>query len=150
VERVQWARSVVFVPNDSPLTEYLQYTRFRRWCRVAVLVEEETPWDELMEADSQQTPKYYQHAEGSRQGQSIGFNPNLLPLSGSQQLPAFRKAGEGPRQARSLSIESRSTASGSPERSVKDPKEKGSTKDTEGDIGSLRKRLTAVVKNAAT
>lgn len=113
-------------------------------------MEEETPWDELTEGDAQQTPKYYQLEDSPKQVQSIGYNVNSPPHSAPQQLPTARLANQGPRQARSLSIESRSTASESPERSVKDVKEKDSTKDTEGDLSSLRKRLTAVVKNAAT
>ena len=102
-----------------------------------------------MEADAQQRPKYYQLEDGLNQGQSIGSSPKSPPQSTSQQLLAARRATEGPRHGRSLSIESRSTASESPERSVGDPKE-GLAKDTEGGIGSLRRRLTAVVKNAAS
>jgi len=113
-------------------------------------MEEETPWDELTEGDAQQTPKYYQLEDGPNQVHSIGPNVDSPPHSAPQHLPVARGANEGPRQARSLSIESRSTASESPERSVKDANEKGSTKDTEGDLSSLRKRLTAVMKNAAT
>jgi hypothetical protein len=112
-------------------------------------VEEETAWDELTEGDAQQTPKYYQLEDDPKQGKSVGSNVDSPPHS-SQQLPVTRGVNEGPRQARSLSIESRSTASESPERSVKDTKEKDSTKDTEGDVSSLRKRLTAVMKSAAT
>jgi len=113
-------------------------------------VEEETPWDELTEGDAQQTPKYYQLEGDPKQGQPIGSNLNSPPNSAPQQLPVTRGPNEGPRQARSLSIESRSTASESPERSVKDAKEKDSAKDTEGDVSSLRRRLTAVMKNAAS
>lgn len=113
-------------------------------------MEEETPWDELLEADTQRKPKYYQLENGPKQGQSIEPNLNSPPQAASQRLPAAREATEGPRQARSLSIESRSSASVSPERSIKDLKEKGPTKDTEGDVSSFRKRLTAVMKNAAT
>jgi len=113
-------------------------------------VEEETPWDELTEGDVQQTPKYYQLEDSPRQVQSVGSNVDSPPHSASQQPSLTRGVNEGPRQSRSLSIESRSTASESPERSVKDTKEKSPTKDTEGDVSSLRKRLTAVMKNAAT
>lgn len=94
----------------------------------------------------QQTPKYYQLEDSPKQGPDANSSLHSAP----QQLPIARGVNEGPRQARSLSIESRSTASESPERSVKDTKEKDSTKDTEGDVSSLRKRLTAVMKNAAT
>ena len=112
-------------------------------------MEEETPWDELTEGDAQQTLKYYQLEDGPKQVQSIGPNVDSPPHSAPQQLPVAQVANEGPRQGRSLSIESGSTASESPERSVMDAKGKGSTKDTEGDLSSLRKRLTAVMKNAA-
>jgi len=113
-------------------------------------VEEETPWDELLEADAQQKPKYYQLEDVPNQGQSVGPNLNSPPRPASQQIPAARGTTEGPRQGRSLSIESLSSDSVSPERPIKDPKEKDSVKDTEGDVSSLRKRLTAVMKNAGT
>jgi hypothetical protein len=102
-----------------------------------------------MEADAEQRPKYYQLEDGLNQGQSVGSNLNSPAQSTTQQLLAARGATEGPRHGRSLSIESRSTASESPERSVRDPKE-GLAKEMEGGVGSLRKRLTAVVMNAAT
>lgn len=113
-------------------------------------MEEATPWDELLEADAQQKPKFYQLENGSKQGQVIRPSLNSPPQPAPQRLSATRETIEGPRQARSLSIESRSSASVSPERSIKDLKEKDSAKDTEGDVSSLRKRLTAVMKNTVT
>jgi hypothetical protein len=95
-----------------------------------VLVEEETAWDELMEADMEQKPKYYQVEDSPKQGQPNGSSLDSPPQSASQPPLTSRGASGGPRLARSLSIESRSTASASPERPTRDLKEKDSAKDT--------------------